>query len=169
MSRVTTFEFNTDQMQDAITKRLRAYGFDAQVVKIPTEAKEKKRKRKEGRIFPVAKSYKRDKMWEESVVRSEYPSHKLFPQPVSMNQKQYLLYLAEHDYRGEVGAYLKMLVQTAKYLLEIINDEGIYYYRSDLSEEFDAENTKPIRAEEIPSYPPDMNETCPTRYFIKKS
>lgn len=132
MSKVATFEFNTDQTSEAITKKLFSFGFDAQVVKIPTGAEGKS------------------------------------PQPYSMNQKQYILYLAEHDYQGKKSGYLNMLVQTAKYLLEIINDEGIYYYRNDLGEEFDEQNTKSIWAEEIPSYPPDMNEPYPTRYFIKK-
>jgi len=136
MSKVATFEFNTDQTSEAITIKLFSFGFDVQVVKMPTGAEGK-------RVKGVS-------------------------QPYSMNQKRYLLYLAEHDYRGKKGSYLNMLVQTAKYLLEITDDEGIYYYRNDLSEEFDEQNTKYIQAEEIPSYPPDMNEPYPTRYFIEK-
>jgi len=132
MSKVATFEFNTDQTSEAMTQKLFSFGFDAQVVQILT-VKEKK-----GKMI----------------------------QPSSMNQKQYLLYLAEHDYRGKKDSYLNMLVQTAKYLLEITKDEEIYYYRNDLGEEFDEQNTKSIRAEEITSYPPDMNEPYPTRYLL---
>lgn len=134
MSKVATFEFNTDQTSEAITKKLFSFGFDGQVVKIPTGAEKKK--------------------------------GKMSPQPSLMNRKQYLLYLSEHDYRGKKGSYLSMLVQIAKYLLEITSDDGIYYYRNDIGEEFDEWNTKYIRTEEITFYPPDMNEPYPTRYFI---
>ncbi|HIE26906.1 TPA: hypothetical protein EYP66_06440 [Candidatus Poribacteria bacterium] len=134
MSKVATFEFNTDQTSESIIKKLLSLGFDCQVVKIPTGAEKKKGKRS--------------------------------LQPSLMNQKQYLLYLSEHDYRGKKGSYLSMLVQIAKYLLEITNSDGIYYYRNDMGEEFDEQNTKYIRTEEITSYPPDMNEPYPTRYFI---
>ena len=134
MSKVATFEFNTDQTSEAVDKKLSAFGFDAQVVKIPT-AGGKKGKR--------------------------------YLKPSSMNQKQYLLYLAEHGYRGKKESYMRVLIHIANYLLEITNDEGIYYYRNDLGETFDEQNTKSIRAEEIASYPPDMNDPYPTRYFIK--
>ncbi|MBI1925999.1 hypothetical protein HYR99_17325 [Candidatus Poribacteria bacterium] len=87
-------------------------------------------------------------------------------EPSSLNQKRYLLYLAEHDYRGKKGDYPSMLVQTAKYLLDIANDDGIYYYRNDLGEAFDDQNTQSIRLEEIAAYPPDMNEPYPTRYLV---
>jgi hypothetical protein len=134
MSKVATFEFNTDQTSEAITKKLSSFGFDTQVVKIPMAAEEKKEKR--------------------------------LPQPSSIDGKCYLLYLAEHDYQGKKGSYLNTIVRITRYLLEITNDEGIYYYRNDLSEEFDEQNTKYIRPEEITFYPPDMNEPYPTRYFI---
>jgi len=134
MSKVATFEFNTDQTSEAITKKLFSFGFDGQVVKIPTGVKEKKGK--------------------QSLL------------PFLMNRKRYLLYLSEHDYRGRKSNYLSMLVQIAKYLLEITNDDGIYYYRNDIGEEFNEQNTKYIRTDEITSYPPDMNESYPTRYFI---
>jgi len=174
MSKVATFEFNTNQKKEAITPKLLSYGFDAQVVEIPMEERARKRKEKLRRIFPVvqrkAKLHPLEKAKAKPALLAFHrksSSRRLSQEPVSI-KKQYLLYLAAHDYRGEAGAYLKTLVQIAKYLLEIINDEGIYYYRNDIGEEFGAENTESIRAEEIPSYPPDMNEPYPTRYFINR-
>ena len=135
MSKVATFEFNTDQPSEAIMKHLISLGFDAQVVQITmNDGKNKERSQK----------------------------------PSSLNQKRYLLYLAEHDYRGKKEDYLNMLVQTARCLLEIANNSGICYYRNDLGEAFDDQNTKSIRVEEIAAYPPDMNEPYPTRYFISR-
>jgi len=137
MSKVATFEFNTNQKKEAITEKLFSYGFDVQVVEIPMEGRVRKREGKLRRIFSEAKRRG------EAVFHRKSSSRRLFQEPVSI-KKQYLLYLAEHDYRGEADAYLKTLVQIAKYLLEIINDEGIYYYRNDIGEEFGKRNTKSI-------------------------